>query len=114
MAPCVLVADDESSFRESVAEVLWTAGYRVVTAANGREALDLVGREHPSAVVLDLDLPVVSGRDFLRIMHAELPDLPVILASEAEPLPEGAFATLPRPFRLGSLLAALASTGARP
>jgi two-component system response regulator MprA len=112
MAPCVLLAEDEFVQRDSLAEILGDAGYRVVQAANGLEALRMVERENPAAVVLDLAMPLMSGWDFLRIVRAERPDLPVVLASGADEVPEGAVAFLPKPVQVPALLAAVASAAA--
>ena len=62
----VLVVDDEPHIVALVAYHLAKAGYRVVTAANGTDALALANRERPSLVILDLMLPGMSGFEVLR------------------------------------------------
>jgi DNA-binding response OmpR family regulator len=71
MARTILVVDDEPTLRETLAEALVGDGFRVVTAADGREAL-LRFREHrPDLIVLDLMLPELSGVEVCRIVRRE-------------------------------------------
>jgi two-component system phosphate regulon response regulator PhoB len=67
----VLVVDDEPDIVALVAYHLAKSGYRVSTAANGRDALDVVRRERPALVVLDLMLPDLSGYDVLEQLRAD-------------------------------------------
>ncbi len=66
----VLVVDDEPDIVALVAYHLAKAGYRVSTAANGSEAVEVARRERPALVVLDLMLPGVSGYDVLQQLRA--------------------------------------------
>jgi chemosensory pili system protein ChpA (sensor histidine kinase/response regulator) len=61
----VLVADDDDSIRELWTEVLTRAGYRVLTARNGREALDLMRAAVPDLLILDLHMPEMDGQAVL-------------------------------------------------
>jgi two-component system alkaline phosphatase synthesis response regulator PhoP len=63
--PVVLVVDDESLIRWSLHERLTEAGYAVLEAETGPDALDLVSREIVSLVLLDLSLPGLNGLDVL-------------------------------------------------
>ena len=67
----VLVVDDEPDIVALVAYHLAKSGYRVATAANGRDALDVVRRERPALVVLDLMLPDLSGYEVLEQLRAD-------------------------------------------
>jgi len=67
----VLVVDDEPDIVALVAYHLAKSGYRVSTASNGQDALDLSRRERPSLVVLDLMLPGLSGFDVLEQLRAD-------------------------------------------
>ena len=67
----VLVVDDEPILREMVAEALVSDGLRVVTAADGREALERFRAEQPDLVLLDLMLPELSGMEVCRILRRE-------------------------------------------
>ncbi|HUF64709.1 MAG TPA: response regulator transcription factor [Gemmatimonadaceae bacterium] len=67
----VLVVDDEPDIVALVAYHLAKAGYRVSTAANGAEAVEVARRERPALVVLDLMLPGMSGYDALQQLRAD-------------------------------------------
>jgi len=71
MARTILVVDDETTLRETLAEALEADGYRVVAAVDGREALEKFRSEQPDLVLLDLMLPELSGVEVCRIIRAE-------------------------------------------
>ncbi len=71
MARTILVVDDEPTLRETLAEALDADGFRVVTAADGREALLRFREQRPDLVVLDLMLPELSGVEVCRIIRQE-------------------------------------------
>ena len=71
MARTILVVDDETTLRETLVEALETEGFRVVSAADGREALLRFRAERPDLVLLDLMLPELSGIEVCRIIRAE-------------------------------------------
>ncbi len=71
MARTILVVDDESTLRETLVDALEVEGFRVVAAANGREALLQFRAERPDLVLLDLMLPELSGIEVCRIIRAE-------------------------------------------
>jgi len=71
MARTILIVEDEPTLRETLAEALETDGFRVVTAADGREALLSFRAERPDLVLLDLMLPELSGIEVCRIIRAE-------------------------------------------
>jgi DNA-binding response OmpR family regulator len=77
----VLIVEDMPAVREPIALVLQRAGFATRTAANGREALDLIGAERPDLVILDLAMPVMDGPALLRELRARpaTADLPVIV-----------------------------------
>jgi len=78
MARTILVVDDEPTLRETLAEVLEADGFRVVTAADGPEALVRFRAEQPDLIVLDLMLPGLSGIEVCRIVRAES-DVPILM-----------------------------------
>jgi len=107
----VLVADDEQSVREMVSLALSAHGYRVLTAANGAEAVTLFG-EHTDEiklVLLDTDMPVMSGREAAAVLRAQAPAMPIVLMSgEVETASRaGQVHTLTKPFQLPDLLRAI-------
>jgi DNA-binding response OmpR family regulator len=71
MARTILVVDDETTLRETLVEALEVEGFRVVAAADGREALARFRAERPELIVLDLMLPELSGVEVCRIVRAE-------------------------------------------
>jgi two-component system response regulator RegX3 len=71
MARTILVVDDETTLRETLVEALEGEGFRVVSAADGREALTVFRAERPDLVLLDLMLPELSGIEVCRIIRAE-------------------------------------------
>jgi DNA-binding response OmpR family regulator len=71
MARTVLVVDDEPTLRETLAEALEQDGLRVVTAADGLEALERFRAEKPDLILLDLMLPGLSGIEVCRIVRQE-------------------------------------------
>jgi DNA-binding response OmpR family regulator len=78
MARTILVVDDETTLRETLAEALEGEGYRVVTAADGREALEQFRSARPDMVLLDLMLPELSGVEVCRIIRAES-GIPIVM-----------------------------------
>src|SRR6185436_9697827 len=60
-APLVLVIEDSVTFRATLSESLEAAGYGVIAAASGEEGLRLVAQERPDAVIIDGQLPGISG-----------------------------------------------------
>ncbi len=79
----VLVADDEESIRLVSADILRTLGYRVITAADGEEAVTIF-QERPQSidlVILDIDMPNLNGRAAARVMQLARPDMRVLFAS---------------------------------
>jgi two-component system, OmpR family, phosphate regulon response regulator PhoB len=69
--PLVLVADDETDIVELVAIVLERAGYRVVTAVEGRTALDLARERMPVLCILDGTMPQLAGFEVLEALRAD-------------------------------------------
>jgi len=67
----VLIVDDEPDVVRLVAQNLAAAGFQVIKASDGDEALDMVRRLHPSLVILDLNIPGVGGTDVLRTIKSD-------------------------------------------
>ena len=79
--PLVLVADDEEDIRALVAFRLQRAGYDVITAADGEEALTLATTRLPDVVVLDMMMPKATGLEVTRTLRGQdtTKEIPVIL-----------------------------------
>jgi phosphate regulon transcriptional regulator PhoB len=71
MPQTILVVDDERDIVELVRYNLTQAGYRVVSATDGRQAVELARRERPDLVVLDLMLPVLPGAEVARALKQD-------------------------------------------
>src|SRR5882672_5516943 len=107
----ILVVDDAPALRQMLATVLEAAGYTILVAATGLEALQVVQQRRPDAVLLDLEMPVMTGWDFLDACRAAgYADLRVAVmsglphAAEATRRERGLVAALAKPFNLGELL----------
>ena len=109
MPGCVLIVDDDQSIRELISMTLEDEGYTVVTAPEGKSALEKVAEQSPDVILLDTRMPVMDGWEFAR-QFRELPaskaslimltavDDPDNAASEL-----GADAYLAKPFDLNDL-----------
>ncbi len=75
----ILIVDDDESVREMLAEFLGHLGYQSIVAPNGREALDLLERDHVSLVISDIKMPVMDGIEMVKQIKARYPDVEVIL-----------------------------------
>ena len=77
----ILVADDESHILHVVSLKLRNAGYRVLTAHDGQEALDAAQQERPDLIITDYHMPQLSGLELCRRLKqdASIPQIPVIM-----------------------------------
>ncbi|HET9695787.1 MAG TPA: response regulator [Terriglobales bacterium] len=81
--PLVLVVDDEQSVRESTALLLRASGYDVNTAEHGFDAILQLRRTTPDLIISDLNMPQMSGFEFLSVVRRRFPEIPVIAISGA-------------------------------
>lgn len=84
--PLVLVLEDDVADRVAICETLAAEGYRVEAAATGQQFLALLGGESPGAVILDIGLPDVDGRDVCRALRALGVDAPILFLTRKEQL----------------------------
>ncbi|MBI2864561.1 MAG: response regulator [Chloroflexi bacterium] len=109
-ASCVLVVDDDQSIREFVNLALGEEGYRVVSAADGVSALDVVRQARPDLILLDMWMPDMNGWEFCHAyLQTPEPHAPIIVltAGHQADVDSGqlkASAFLAKPFELDSLL----------
>jgi CheY-like chemotaxis protein len=110
----ILVVDDDADQRAGVAEFLSWDGYEVMSASDGREALDLLRCGiRPALIVLDLTMPGMDGWCFLDhlrgTMHSSVPVLVTsAVATDRERPPAGADACLEKPLEPASFVGAVA------
>src|SRR6476469_1930829 len=79
----IMVVDDDASIRESLALLLQSAGYETATAINGFDALLQLKRRLPAIVLSDLNMPQMSGFEFLSVVRRRFPQISVIAMSGA-------------------------------
>jgi CheY-like chemotaxis protein len=81
--PYILIVDDDADFRLGLRTALEMKGYQVDEAANGEEALAKLAEKPPLLVLLDLQMPVMNGREMLQRMRSTqgLQELPVVIIS---------------------------------
>ncbi|HET9613965.1 MAG TPA: response regulator transcription factor [Candidatus Limnocylindrales bacterium] len=111
MARTILVVEDETTLRETLAEALEAEGFRVTQAPDGREALTRFRADRPDLVLLDLMLPELSGIEVCRIIRAES-SVPIVMLTAKDSeldkvvgLELGADDYLTKPFSLRELTA---------
>lgn len=110
----ILVVDDEGIVLESCKRVLTPEGFDVSAAKTADEALEIIEKEIPSLVLLDLKMPVHDGIYFMKEMKQKGKEVPIIVMSgystqdtmaEAEMM--GALIFLPKPFTPNELVEAV-------
>jgi CheY-like chemotaxis protein len=108
----VMVVDDDTDVRESLVETLRDEGYAVISARNGRDALEQLRRSDlkPGVILLDLMMPVMDGQDFRaeQLKDPGLASIPVVVVTaDARGLDKAgqmrAQATMQKPFDLPQL-----------
>jgi CheY-like chemotaxis protein len=109
--PTVLVVEDEWVIAEVLAVTLADAGYHVITAANGKQALANLAETRPDVIVTDAMMPILDGPGLLAALAADPAhrDIPVILMSALDEaavakLTQGYRAFLEKPFLSPKLL----------
>jgi len=84
--PKLLIVDDERGSREAL-RVIFSSDYTVLTAATAEEAQSMFSRDQVDVMLLDVMMPGRSGLDFLRQIHADHPELPIIMVSASTAIP---------------------------
>jgi CheY-like chemotaxis protein len=92
----ILVVDDDAAIRDSLGLVLQSGGYEITTATNGFDALLQMKRRLPAIVLSDLNMPEMSGFEFLSVVRRRFPQISAIAMSGAydsgEAVPGGVIA----------------------
>lgn len=112
----VLVVDDEPAVRESLRRSLTFNGYNVVTAEDGIQALEVIEREHPEIVILDVMMPRMDGLEVCRTLRSQGDDRSILILTARDNVSDrvggldaGADDYLSKPFALEELLARVRS-----
>jgi signal transduction histidine kinase/CheY-like chemotaxis protein len=89
--PEILVVDDNVDYLEAIYEELSGAGFRVLCASSGPQALEVLAERRPRAILLDIVMPEMDGWELLRRLRAQprLADIPVIVTSVVNDKPVG-------------------------
>jgi DNA-binding NtrC family response regulator len=110
----VLVVDDDGEMRALLVDVLSEEGYDVEQVPNGAEALIRLRTESFAAIVLDKNMPGLSGLDLLPGLRTICPETPIIMitafgdvATYVDAMEKGAFTYIFKPFRMEELLRVL-------
>ncbi|MBW2694906.1 MAG: sigma-54-dependent Fis family transcriptional regulator [Deltaproteobacteria bacterium] len=116
----ILIVDDDDALRESLALVLSSEGYELVSAANGEEALECIDEAPVDVILCDLRMPGLDGFDLIPQLGRKLPGSPVILMSAhgtsdlaIEAMRRGAYDYLAKPFQPSEVLLTLRKTQER-
>ncbi|MGH2450759.1 MAG: response regulator [Candidatus Limnocylindria bacterium] len=103
----ILIVEDEPALRDLLSFILQESGYEARGAANGAEALAYCREERFDLVLLDVMMPVMDGREFLRARDRSAQGAPVIVMSAVRALDvlqqPGVVAFLEKPFDLGEI-----------
>ena len=101
----ILVVDDKEMLRDSVGVTLQRAGFGVIAASNGEEALELIASRRPDGVVSDLKMPGMTGLELIERARRIDEDLPIVLmtafgtiATAVQAIKLGAFDYITKPF----------------
>ena len=111
MSKTILVVDDEARLVSLIESYLTQEGYRVVKAANGRQALFVARAEKPALIILDIMMPEMDGYEFLRLHRQEAATPIILLTARVEDeekvigLELGADDYITKPFRPRELVA---------
>ncbi len=79
-----LIVDDEPDVVDSVSELFTLRNYNVITATSGTKALEMVKKENPNIIILDIRMPDISGMDVLKEVKKNYPKIRVIMLTGVE------------------------------
>lgn len=81
----VLIVEDDADIRAIVAAVLELSGHQAIEASNGLEALEVVNREMPDLILLDMKMPVMNGWELVKQLDRRAaPRAPIVVMTAAE------------------------------
>jgi len=106
----ILVVDDDPYIQQALEDRLASLGHGVLVSADGKEALEIVERERPQLVLLDIEIPGMKGLDVLKEIRRRELDIPVIMITAygsidmaVQAMKEGAYDFIPKPFKSGHI-----------
>jgi Response regulators consisting of a CheY-like receiver domain and a winged-helix DNA-binding domain len=111
----ILIADDDPEIAQLIKIYLTNEGYQVLTASNGREAMDLIAKESIQLIILDVMMPEMDGLEVVRAVRAEHGIPILMLSAKAEDMDKimglttGADDYMVKPFNALELLARVKS-----
>jgi two-component system, chemotaxis family, chemotaxis protein CheY len=105
----ILVVDDDEGILDLVIMTLEFEGFTTRAARDGAQALEIVERERPAAILLDMRMPVMDGWGFARALAERGIDIPIVVMTAAQDAPRwaeeiGADAYIEKPFDLGVMV----------
>jgi len=103
----ILIVDDEASMRRNIVDLFSMKGYSLLEARSGEEAMDMINKTTFDILILDINLPNMSGLDVLKLTKTSYPELPFIMLTAygtsekaIEAMKLGAFDYMEKPFEL--------------
>ena len=119
--PIIAVVDDEESMRLAIARLLRACSFEVSIYGSGEEFLGSLATSRPACVILDIEMPGMSGRDVQRALSTSGDSLPIIVVTahnradlRAACLADGAAAYFAKPLRSQQLIDVLEGVVRRP
>jgi DNA-binding response OmpR family regulator len=106
----ILLVEDEEAYRDVLARILTNAGYEVLQAADGIEALSLLEKSQIDLVISDILMPRLNGYALVARLRAKWPAMPVILTTgflaqdAARTMMSGSVDFIPKPINIETLL----------
>jgi two-component system, cell cycle response regulator DivK len=116
MSKCILVVEDQADNRQILRDLLGNAGYELMEAENGEEALSAVAGHRPDLILMDIQLPVMDGYEATRRIKADpaFKAIPIIVVTsyalsgdEGKAREAGCDAYVTKPFSPRQLLATI-------
>ena len=114
MSSCILVVEDQEDNRQILRDLLGNAGFDLMEAENGEQALAALVKQRPDLILMDIQLPIMDGYEATRRIRAnpELKGIPIIAVTsyaltgdEAKALAAGCDAYITKPYSPRALLA---------
>src|SRR5262247_1766307 len=101
----ILIVDDDTDIRDVLGDRLESLGYRVLAAETAKTGLELLERQNPQLVLLDIEMPDMNGIDMLREIRKREHDITVVMITAygtieraVRAMKEGAYDFIPKPF----------------